>query len=63
MLFTYGVPYVRREAFMELKIPVEVFWVVTPCSVVVGYRRFGREDVKTRTKERRNKDTMEYRNK
>jgi len=24
-----------------VKIQVEVFWVVTPCSVVVGYRRFG----------------------
>jgi len=22
-------------------IQVEVFWVVTPCSVVVGYQRFG----------------------
>jgi len=27
--------------FMAAKIQVEVFWVVTPCSVVVGYRRFG----------------------
>jgi hypothetical protein len=26
---------------MAVKIQVEVFWVVTPCSVVVGYRRFG----------------------
>jgi len=24
-----------------VKIQVEVFWVVTPCSVVVGYQRFG----------------------
>jgi hypothetical protein len=24
-----------------MKIQVKVFWVVTPCSVVVGYRRFG----------------------
>jgi hypothetical protein len=23
------------------KVQVEVFWVVTPCSVVVGYQRFG----------------------
>jgi hypothetical protein len=23
-----------------LKIHFEVFWVVTPCSVVVGYQRF-----------------------
>jgi len=25
---------------MAVKIEVEVFWVVTPCSVVVGYLRF-----------------------
>jgi hypothetical protein len=25
------------EAFTAVKIQVEVFWVVTPCSVVVGY--------------------------
>jgi hypothetical protein len=24
-----------------VKIQVEVFWVVTPCSVVVGYQHFG----------------------
>jgi len=24
-----------------VEIPVEVFWVVTPCTAVVGYRRFG----------------------
>jgi len=23
------------------KIQVEVFWVMTPCSVAVGYHRFG----------------------
>jgi hypothetical protein len=28
------------KAFMAV-IQVEVFWVVTPCSVVVGYQRFG----------------------
>jgi len=28
------------EVFTAVKIQVEVFWVVTPCSVVVGYRRF-----------------------
>jgi hypothetical protein len=27
--------------FTAEKIQVEVFWVMTPCSVVVGYRRFG----------------------
>jgi hypothetical protein len=26
------VPYVRFEVFMAVKIPVKVFWVVTPCS-------------------------------
>jgi hypothetical protein len=25
------------EAFTAVKIQIEVFWVVTPCSVVVGY--------------------------
>jgi len=25
---------------MTMEIQVEVFWVVTPCSVVVGYQRF-----------------------
>jgi hypothetical protein len=32
----------RFEAFVAAKIQVEVFWVVTPCSVMVGYRRFER---------------------
>jgi hypothetical protein len=36
---------VRFEVFMEVKIQVEVFCVVTPLSVVVGYQRFrGPED-------------------
>jgi hypothetical protein len=30
----------RFEVFTVEKIQVEVFWVVTPCSVVVGYQRF-----------------------
>jgi hypothetical protein len=29
----------RREVFTAVKIQVEVFWVVTPCSVVIGYQR------------------------
>jgi len=29
------------EAFTAVKIQVEVFWVVTPCSVVAGWQRFG----------------------
>jgi hypothetical protein len=31
----------RFEAFTTVKIQVDVFYVVTPWSVVVGYRRFG----------------------
>jgi len=30
----------RSEIFTPVKILVEVFWVVSPCSVVVGYQRF-----------------------
>jgi hypothetical protein len=26
--------------FIAMKIQVEIFWVVTPCSVVGGYKRF-----------------------
>jgi hypothetical protein len=34
--------YIERfKVFTTVKILVEVFWVVTPCSVVVGYQRFG----------------------
>jgi hypothetical protein len=29
------------KSLRAMKIQVEVFWVVTPCSDVVGYRRFG----------------------
>jgi len=31
------------KAFKEtvLRIEIDVLWVVTPCSVVVGYQRFG----------------------
>jgi len=31
----------RVDIFTAVKIQVEVFRTVTPCSVVVGYRRFG----------------------
>jgi hypothetical protein len=31
----------RFETF-TMQIGVEIFWVMTPCSVVVGYQRFGR---------------------
>jgi hypothetical protein len=30
----------RFEVFTIVKIQVEVFWVVTPCNVVVGCQRF-----------------------
>jgi hypothetical protein len=29
------------EVFTVMKMKVEVFWVVTPCGDVLGYRRFG----------------------
>jgi hypothetical protein len=32
--------YATRFVFTAVKIQVEVFWVVTPCSVVVGYQCF-----------------------
>jgi hypothetical protein len=31
---------VRFEVSMTMKIQIEVFWVVMPCSVVVGYKYF-----------------------
>jgi hypothetical protein len=32
--------YARFEVFTVVKIEVEVFWVVTPCSAVAGYQHF-----------------------
>jgi hypothetical protein len=29
------------DIYTTVNIQVEVFWVVTPCSAVVGYHRFG----------------------
>jgi hypothetical protein len=29
------------EIFTAMKVQVEVFWVMTPCSVAVGCQRFG----------------------
>jgi hypothetical protein len=38
-------PYTIFMVFTAAKIKVEVFWVVTPCSDVVGYQLFrGPED-------------------
>jgi hypothetical protein len=33
--------HLRFVAFMSVVFQVKIFWVVTPCSVAVGYRRFG----------------------
>jgi len=41
---TKGKHWSRSEAFTAVKIQVEVFWVVTPCSVVVGYQRVRTSD-------------------
>jgi len=38
--------HARFQVVTALKIQVEVFWVVTPYSVVVGYQRFGETDVR-----------------
>jgi hypothetical protein len=32
----------RYEAFMVMKINVEIYWVVTPYGVAVGYQHFRR---------------------
>jgi hypothetical protein len=32
----------RFEVFMAVKTHVEALWIVTPCIVAAGYRRFGR---------------------
>jgi hypothetical protein len=32
--------YVRYEVFIAVKIEFIFFWVVAPCSVVVGYQHF-----------------------
>jgi len=32
--------FVFFEAFMAVMFQVEVFWVVMPCSAVVGYQHF-----------------------
>jgi len=31
----------RFEIFTTMNIQVNIFWVITPCSFVVGYQRFG----------------------
>jgi hypothetical protein len=38
--FTFISPNASFEAFTAVMFQVAVFWVVKPCSVVVGYRRF-----------------------
>jgi hypothetical protein len=34
------IPDASLEAFIAMMFQVEVFWFVTPCSVVVGYQSF-----------------------
>jgi hypothetical protein len=31
----------KYEVFTAAKIQVEVFWILTPCSDAIAYRRFG----------------------
>jgi len=31
----------RYEVFTAVKIQVKVVWIVTPCSIMVGYKCFG----------------------
>jgi hypothetical protein len=39
MISLVNTKYMRDfEVFMVIKIQVVVFWVLTPCSVVVGYQ-------------------------
>jgi hypothetical protein len=38
--FQTALVHYRHEAFAAVKNQVEVFWVVTPCRVVVGYQLF-----------------------
>jgi hypothetical protein len=40
-MYTMDHPSTRLEVFTAMKIQVTVFWIVTPCSDVIGYRRFG----------------------
>jgi hypothetical protein len=42
LAITWGnIGSVRSEVLTMVEIQVQVFWVVTPCSVVVGYECFG----------------------
>jgi hypothetical protein len=37
----HDLPFMRvLRLFMAMMFQVELFWVVTPCSVVIGYQRF-----------------------
>jgi hypothetical protein len=31
----------RSEVFTAIKTQIVVFWILTPCSDLIGYRRFG----------------------
>jgi hypothetical protein len=36
---------VRFEVFTAVEFQIDVFWVLTPCGVMVGYQRFGDREV------------------
>jgi hypothetical protein len=36
----YHLPYASFEVFTAVEIEVQVFWVVAPCSVILGYQHF-----------------------
>jgi len=38
---TIKINFASSEAFTAVTFQVELFWVVTPCSVAEGYQRFG----------------------
>jgi len=42
-LYSVGIRWegAKFEIFTAMKIPVEIFWVVTTYYIVVGYQRFG----------------------
>jgi hypothetical protein len=40
VIFRFEMKLEREIEVFMVKIGVEVFWVVTPCSVVVGYQHF-----------------------
>jgi len=39
--FNIQIEFARLQIFTAIKIQVSLFWIVTRCSDVVGYERFG----------------------